>query len=61
MSSVYSKFINMNFTTNGFEDTRFKNLMTVQACDHKIVNCTQQALDLFRNWMKITDPDNNNM
>lgn len=61
LSSVYIKFINMDININGFEQINLKNIVTAEACDHQIKVCTQQALDLFRNWMNITDPDNNNM
>jgi len=46
---------------NGFEEIRFKNLVTAEACRNKIKSCTEQSLDLFSKWMKTTDPDNNNM
>ncbi|XP_060868466.1 aminopeptidase N-like [Metopolophium dirhodum] len=61
LSSVYSKFRNMDVNINGFEDIHFKNIVTAEACSHQIKDCTQQALDLFRKWMKIIDPDNNNI
>lgn len=61
LSTVYSKFINMSVELDGFENISFKNLVTAEACDHQIKDCTQQALDLFRKWMKIIDPDNNDM
>ncbi|XP_008186165.1 aminopeptidase N isoform X2 [Acyrthosiphon pisum] len=61
LSSVYSKFGNMNGQTEGFEKINFKNIVTAEACGHQIKNCTQQALDLFRKWMKTIDPDNNNI
>jgi len=60
LSSVYSKFRNMDDKVNGFEDIHFKNIVTAEACSHQVKNCTQQALDLFRKWMQIIHPDNNN-
>jgi len=51
----------MSVELDGFENISFKNLVTAEACDHQIKDCTQQALDLFRKWMKIIDPDNNDM
>ncbi|XP_015378503.1 PREDICTED: aminopeptidase N-like, partial [Diuraphis noxia] len=61
MSSVYAKFQDMTVELNGFEEIVFKNLVTSHACYYKIENCTKQPLDLFRKWMKITDPDNDNI
>lgn len=61
LSSVYSKFMNMSVELVGFENINFKNIVTAEACGNQIKNCTQQAVDLFRKWMKIIDPDNNNM
>lgn len=51
----------MTVELNGFEQVQFKNLITAEACRHQIKDCTEQALNLFRKWMEITDPDNNNM
>jgi len=61
LSSVYSEFRDMAVELNGFEEIRFKNLVTAEACRHRIKDCTEQALELFSKWMKISDPDNNNM
>ncbi|XP_022171836.1 aminopeptidase N-like [Myzus persicae] len=61
LSSVYSKFQDMTVELNGFEQVQFKNLITAEACRHQIKDCTEQALNLFRKWMEITDPDNNNI
>ncbi|KAF0765051.1 aminopeptidase N-like [Aphis craccivora] len=58
---VYSRFQNMTTKYNSFEETRFKNLVIAEACRHEIKDCTKQALDLFRKWMKTTDPDKNNI
>jgi len=58
---VYSRFQDMTVELNNFEEIRFKNLVTAEACRHRIKDCTEQALDLFRKWMKTTDPDKNNM
>lgn len=61
LSSVYGKFLDMTAELNGFEEVSFKNLVTSHACHYQIKDCTEQALDLFRKWMKIADPDNDNM
>jgi len=61
LSSVYGKFQDMTVELNGFEEVKFKNLVTEGACQHQIKDCTEQALSLFRKWMNVTDPDNNNM
>ncbi|XP_001944764.2 aminopeptidase N [Acyrthosiphon pisum] len=61
LSSVYSEFRDMAVELNGFEEIRFKNLVTAEACRHRIKDCTEQALELFSKWMKISDPDNNNI
>jgi len=58
---VYSRFQNMTSKLNGFEEIRFKNLVTAEACRQGIKDCIKQALDLFSKWMKTTDPDKNNM
>ncbi|XP_008182457.2 aminopeptidase N [Acyrthosiphon pisum] len=61
LSCVYSKFRNMNDKVNGYENIKFQTYVISNACNNQIKDCIQQALDLFRKWMKINDPDNNNI
>lgn len=61
LATLYKRFGNMTVELEGFEEIRFKNLVIAQACRYKIKDCTEQALALFKQWMKTNDPDTNNM
>lgn len=60
LSSVYEQFRDMTTELKNFEQIRLKNLVISVACSHRIKDCTDQSLKIFNNWMKTTDPDNNN-
>lgn len=61
ISPVYDQFQDMTVELKTFEEIRFKNLVIAQACHHRVKDCTEQALSLFKKWMATEDPDSNNM
>eukprot|EP00102_Acyrthosiphon_pisum_P019671 XP_016656881.1 PREDICTED: aminopeptidase N isoform X2 [Acyrthosiphon pisum] len=61
LSCMYSKFRNMDEKVNGYENIQLQSLVISRACQYKTKDCIQRVLDLFRKWMKSSDPDNNNI
>lgn len=61
LSSVYNDFKDMTSELKGFEEINFKNLVISEACRHRVKDCTDKALVLFKKWMNTDDPDNTNM
>jgi len=61
LSSVYNRFRNMTVELEGYEDIRFKNLVIAEACRHRVQDCIDQALTLFKQWMQTEKPDSNNI
>lgn len=61
LSSVYSNYRDMTTELKDFEEIHLKNLITIEACRHRVNDCTDQALMLFKKWMNVDNPDSNNM
>eukprot|EP00102_Acyrthosiphon_pisum_P009100 XP_003246749.1 PREDICTED: aminopeptidase N [Acyrthosiphon pisum] len=61
LSCMYSKYRNMDEKVNGYENIQLQSLVISRACEYKTKDCIQRVLDLFRKWMKSSDPDNNNI
>lgn len=51
LSDIYQKLGDLTEVPGGLESARFKQVITKWACEYEVGDCSNKAVQLFKEWM----------